>query len=86
MFKMALYMAFPVGSFYVFNRPELFFEKDVIELRKQHYRSYDPEREAAYRLKVEEARRRRQEREFAIEEKLYEEKLKAQAAQQTAQE
>jgi len=44
-FKMALYVFFPVASFYVFNQPDL-FEKYVIEKRRELFMSNpDNERE-----------------------------------------
>jgi len=44
-FKMAMYVAFPVGCFYAFNQPDL-FEKYVIEKRREIYMANpDSERE-----------------------------------------
>ena len=76
---MACYMAFPTGMFYIFNRPELFFEKDVIAIRQQLYPPEDPVQREAFKRVVKEVQHRQQEREFEMQQKLYEKKLAAQA-------
>ncbi|XP_074643467.1 protein PET100 homolog, mitochondrial-like isoform X2 [Tubulanus polymorphus] len=40
-FKMAMYMTFPIGLFYYFNQPE-FFESWMIEKRAELFRHEDP--------------------------------------------
>lgn len=73
-FKMACYMTFPVGAFYCFNRPEMFFEKDVIEIRQKLYPPEDKEKTAEFKRQIKEIQKRHQEREFLKQEKYYEQK------------
>uniref|UniRef100_G3MQJ1 Protein PET100 homolog, mitochondrial n=1 Tax=Amblyomma maculatum TaxID=34609 RepID=G3MQJ1_AMBMU len=40
-FKMGIYMAFPVGLFYVFNQPK-FFEEWVITKKRECFQPADP--------------------------------------------
>jgi protein PET100 len=41
-FRMALYISFPVSLFYLFNKPE-FFKEILIDYRKKHFPVEDPE-------------------------------------------
>lgn len=40
-FKMSIYMAFPVALFYVFNQPQL-FEEWVVKKKRECFRPADP--------------------------------------------
>lgn len=62
-FRMALYISFPVGLFYVFNQPQ-YFEKWVIETRRQLYPPQDEERRQKFKDQLERNRRLRQERDL----------------------
>ena len=72
---MACYMTFPVGSFYMFNRPELFFEKDVIEIRQNLYPPEDTVKTAQFKKQMKEIQMLQQEREFERQQMLYEKRL-----------
>lgn len=74
-FKMACYMAFPVGSFYMFNRPELFFEQAVIDIRQRLYPPEDPEKLNSFNQGIKEIRVRQQEKDLELQQALYEKKL-----------
>ena len=73
-FKMACYMTFPVGAFYCFNRPEIFFEQDVIEIRQKLYPPEDPEKTAAFKKMIKDIQLRQQDRELELLQKNYEQK------------
>jgi len=68
-FKMAFYMAFPVGLFYAFNRPEIFFEEDIIELRKKMYPPDDPAVTGELKRKIRELQMRQQQQELERQER-----------------
>lgn len=52
-FKMMIYLAFPVGSFYYFNQPE-YFEEYVIKMKRTMY----PPDDGKDRALIEEVQRR----------------------------
>ncbi|KAK3583242.1 hypothetical protein CHS0354_015423 [Potamilus streckersoni] len=55
--KMAMYMTFPVGLFYIFNRPE-YFEEHVNKKRKEIMPPPNIEAIDLYKAAVERARRK----------------------------
>lgn len=55
-FKMALYISFPVGLFYVFNQPQ-YFEEWVIKTRREMYPKQDEENRLKFREELEKRRR-----------------------------
>uniref|UniRef100_A0A2L2Y7I1 Protein PET100 homolog, mitochondrial n=1 Tax=Parasteatoda tepidariorum TaxID=114398 RepID=A0A2L2Y7I1_PARTP len=62
-FKFALYISFPVGLFYVFNQPQ-YFEKWVIEKRREMYPPVDEEKRRQFRETITNYRRQRMEKEL----------------------
>ncbi|KAL3869151.1 hypothetical protein ACJMK2_041865 [Sinanodonta woodiana] len=57
--KMALYMTFPVGLFYYFNRPEI-FEEHVTKKRREIMPLPNIEAMEYYKKAIEEARKRKE--------------------------
>lgn len=55
-FKIALYISFPVGLFYVFNQPQ-YFEEWVIKTRREMYPKQDEENRRKFREELEKHRR-----------------------------
>lgn len=54
-FKMAIYMSFPVGLFYYFNQPK-YFEKWVVQTRRESFPPQDNENERELKRFIEEMR------------------------------
>jgi len=73
-FKMACYVSFPVGAFYCFNRPELFFEQDVIDVKRKLYPKVDPEKTAEFKNEMREIQAKQADRELQLQMQLYEKK------------
>jgi len=55
-FRMTLYIAFPVGSFLLFNTPS-FYEKTILEGRRALAACYDPEQAEMLRRHLEKKER-----------------------------
>lgn len=62
-FKIALYISFPVGLFYVFNQPQ-YFEEWVIKTRREMYPKQDEENRRKFREELENRRRMSTEKEL----------------------
>lgn len=62
-FKIALYISFPVGLFYVFNQPQ-YFEEWVIKTRREMYPKQDEENRLKFREELEKRRRANTEKEL----------------------
>lgn len=62
-FKIALYISFPVGLFYVFNQPQ-YFEEWVIKTRREMYPKQDEENRRKFREELEKHRRASMEKEL----------------------
>ena len=79
-FKMTLYMTFPVSAYYLFNRPDLFERSYIAEAKKQRerYESISAKDIKEQRKKARDNERRQQEEELERQEKAYEEKLLSQ--------
>ena len=76
-FKMTLYMTFPVSAYYLFNRPDLFERSYIAEAKRQRerYDSISTKDIKEQRRMARDKERRQQEEELERQEKLYEEKL-----------
>lgn len=62
-FKMALYISFPVGLFYIFNQPQ-YFDKWVIKNRQQLYPPENEESRREFRQEIGTRRRALAEKEL----------------------
>ena len=62
-FKIALYITFPVGLFYVFNQPQ-YFEEWVIKTRREMYPPQDEENRRKFKEELEKRRRKNTEKEL----------------------
>ncbi|GFW62240.1 uncharacterized protein TNCV_4421271 [Trichonephila clavipes] len=62
-FKLGLYISFPVGIFYVFNQPQL-FEEWVVKTRRQLYPPLDDEGRLQFKEEIRKRRRLQMEKEL----------------------
>ncbi|XP_041358283.1 protein PET100 homolog, mitochondrial-like [Gigantopelta aegis] len=60
-FKMGVYMAFPVSLFYYFNQPE-FFEEWMMSKRSQFFPPKDPTVDEQLKAVIEELERRQEDK------------------------
>uniref|UniRef100_A0A2R5LF88 Protein PET100 homolog, mitochondrial n=1 Tax=Ornithodoros turicata TaxID=34597 RepID=A0A2R5LF88_9ACAR len=59
-FKMTIYMAFPVGLFYFFNQPK-YFEKWVVKTKRECFPPQDNENDRAIRQFIKERQAKQRE-------------------------
>lgn len=69
-YRMAMYIAFPVTVFFVFNQPQI-YEKYVIETKKEYYPEEDLERVKRIEALKEKCMREHQDKLIAEMEKNY---------------